>query len=74
MGAQKLDAFTETKGYIELQRANGQRNGALSFHLDTHGYNFDRPGELSLRPVWQIWKQLQITTQKSLPGSPVNAA
>jgi hypothetical protein len=51
MGAQKLDASTGTKGCIELQRANRQCIGALSFHLDTHGYDFDHPGELLLRPV-----------------------
>ncbi|KAK9917216.1 hypothetical protein WJX75_001936 [Coccomyxa subellipsoidea] len=43
MGAQKLDASTGTEGCIELQRANRQCIGALSFHLDTHGYDFDHP-------------------------------
>ncbi len=45
MGQQKRDASTGTKGCVKLQQADGKPIGQLSFDLDTHGYDFTRPGE-----------------------------
>ena len=45
MGQQKLDASTGTKGCVKLLQADGKPIGQLSFDLDTHGYDFTRPGE-----------------------------
>lgn len=65
MGAQTLDASTKTNGSVRLMDAR-HTTGWLTFHLDTHGYDFGRPGETLI-----LCDYIQINTHLCALTAPV---